>query len=188
MGNVPKRSEAHLQARRDQILAGARRTFAQYGYEGATVARLEQEIGLSRGAIFNYYPSKLELFVALSTEDEARILNTWVEQGFEAVLREIAEENPDWLGVYLENGRRLRTDEEFRKRWKSRNPELEQRAHEWLAGLQAEGQIRDDMTLEQIGQFFGLVVDGVALHASMGFPVDVDPVLALVRDAIAPRK
>jgi AcrR family transcriptional regulator len=185
---MPKRSEEHLQARREQILDGARRAFSRYGYEGATVAKLEEEIGLSRGAIFNYYPSKLDLFVALSTADEARILNTWMDRGFEAALREIAEESPDWLGVYLENGRRLRTDEEFRKRWKTRNPDLERRTHEWLAGLQAKGEIRDDMPLEQVGSFFGLVVDGVALHVSMGFPVDVEPVLALLRDAIGPRK
>jgi TetR/AcrR family transcriptional regulator, transcriptional repressor of aconitase len=185
---VPKRSEEHLQARREQILAGARRAFAKYGYERATVARLEEEIGLSRGAIFNYYASKLDLFLALSTEDEARILNVWMEQGFEAALRQIAEENPDWLGVYLEHGRRIRTDEEFRKRWKSRNPDLEERTHAWLAGLQERGEIRDDMPLEQVGSFFGLVVDGVALHVSMGFPIDIEPVLALLRDAIAPRK
>ena len=184
---MPKRSEDHLQGRRRQILDGARRTFAQYGYEGATVARLEEEIGLSRGAIFNYYPNKLELFVALATEDEARILETWMDGGFEAVMRVIAEENPDWLGVYLENGRRLRTDEEFRKRWASRNPELEQRADAWLTRLQAEGEIRADVPFEAIGKFFGLVVDGVALHTSMGFPVDVEPILTLVRDAIAPR-
>jgi len=185
---VPKRSEEHLQARREQILAGARRAFSKHGYEGATVARIEEETGLSRGAIFNYYPNKLELFVALATEDEARMFETWMDGGFEAVLRVIAEENPDWLGVYLENGRRLRTDEAFRERWKSRNPELEQRAHEWLAGMQQRGEIRDDLPLEDIGRFFGLVLDGVALHASMGFPVEIEPVLTLVRDAIAPRK
>ena len=39
-----------------------------HGYEGATVARLEQEIGLSRGAIFNYFPSKDALFVELAIE------------------------------------------------------------------------------------------------------------------------
>lgn len=184
---MPKRSEAHLQARRDQILAGARRAFSKHGYEGATVAKLEDEIGLSRGAIFNYYPSKLELFIALATEDEARVLQLWMEGGFEAVLREIAEENPDWLGVYLENGHRLRTDPAFRERWKTRNPELEQRAHDWLVGLQAKGQIRDDLPFEAIGRFFGLVIDGVAVNMSMGFPVDVEPILALVQDAIAPR-
>ena len=185
---MPKRSEAHLQARRDQILTGARRTFAQWGYEGATVSRLEEEIGLSRGAIFNYYPSKQELFLALAAEDEARVLSALVERGFEAVFREIAEENPDWLGVYLENGRRLRTDPAFRERWKSRNPEGEQRAHEYLSRLQAEGEIRDDLPLEQIGRFFGLIADGIALQTSAGFPVEVEPVLELVRDAIAPRK
>ena len=152
------------------------------------MARLEEEIGLSRGAIFNYYPNKLELFVALSVDDEARVLRTWVEGGFEAALREIAEENPDWLGVYLENARRLRTDAQFRERWKSRNPELEERAHEYLARLQAEGVIRDDLPLEHIGRFFGLIADGIALQTSAGFPVDVEPVLGLVRDAIAPRK
>lgn len=185
---MPKRSEEHLQARRRQILDGARRTFAQYGYEGATVARLEDEIGLSRGAIFNYFPNKLELFFALAAEDEARVLQLWMDGGFEAVLREMAEQNPDWLGVYLENARRLRTDPEFRERWKSRNPELEQSAHEWLVGLQSEGKIRDDLPFEAIGRFFGLVIDGVAVNTSMGFPVDVEPILTLVRDAIAPRE
>jgi AcrR family transcriptional regulator len=184
---VPKRSEEHLQARRKQILDGARRTFAKHGYEGATVARLEEEIGLSRGAIFNYYPNKLELFFALATLDEAHVIERWMEGGFEVVLREIAEQNPDWLGVYLEQGRRLRTDPAFRERWKSRNPELEQRAHEWLVGLQEQGRIRDDLPFEAIGRFFGLVLDGVAVNMSMGFPVDVEPILTLVRDAIAPR-
>jgi hypothetical protein len=31
------------------------------------------------------------------------------------------------------------------------------------------------------------VVDGVAIHVSMGFPVDVEPILRLVHDAVAPR-
>ena len=51
---------------------GARRCFARHGYEGATVVRLEEEIGLSRGAIFNWFPSKQELFLALAAEDNER--------------------------------------------------------------------------------------------------------------------
>src|SRR6266853_993512 len=38
---MPKVSEAHLASRRAEIIEGARRAFATYGYEGATVARLE---------------------------------------------------------------------------------------------------------------------------------------------------
>ena len=42
---MPKVSEDHLAARRAQILDGARRCFAEHGYEGATVRRLEEAIG-----------------------------------------------------------------------------------------------------------------------------------------------
>ena len=59
-GGASRRSGAR------QILDGARRAFAEHGYEGATVAGLEREIGLSRGAIFSYFPTKLDLFVALA--------------------------------------------------------------------------------------------------------------------------
>ena len=70
---MPKVTEAHRESRRRQILDGARTAFARHGYEGTTVPRLEAEIGLSRGAIFSYYPSKLDLFVALA-EEGAKLL------------------------------------------------------------------------------------------------------------------
>ena len=55
---MPKVSEDHLAARRSQILDGARRCFAEFGYEGATVRRLEEATGLSRGAIFHHFRDK----------------------------------------------------------------------------------------------------------------------------------
>ena len=59
---MPKVSEDHLTARRRQILDGARRCFAEYGYDKATVRRLEKAIGLSRGAIFHHFRDKDTLF------------------------------------------------------------------------------------------------------------------------------
>jgi AcrR family transcriptional regulator len=44
---MPRVSEAYLALRRDESLDGARRAFARYGYDGATVARLEEKTGLS---------------------------------------------------------------------------------------------------------------------------------------------
>ncbi|MDF2899777.1 MAG: putative TetR family transcriptional regulator, partial [Rhodococcus erythropolis] len=60
---MPKVSEDHLAARRSQILDGARRCFAEYGYDGATVRRLEEVTGLSRGAIFHHFKDKDGLFL-----------------------------------------------------------------------------------------------------------------------------
>jgi AcrR family transcriptional regulator len=185
---MPKRSEEHLEARRQQILDGARRAFSRYGYEGATVAKLEQEIGLSRGAIFNYYPSKFELFFALAAAEQARGVDIWIERGFEALLREIAEWNPDWLGVYLEHARHLRTDPALRERWQNRSSEHDLAALEHMQDLQARGEVRDDVPAETVGRFLGLLIDGIGLQTSAGFPVDVEPLLVLIRDAIAPRK
>ena len=44
---MPKVSDERKTERREQILSGARLCFAENGYEGVTVARLEEEIGLS---------------------------------------------------------------------------------------------------------------------------------------------
>lgn len=90
--------------------------FAEHGYEGATVVKLEKATGRSRGAIFNYFGSKEELFVELAVEDTARMSELWVNEGLKAVVREVIELDPAWLDVYLELIRRVRTDGEFRAR------------------------------------------------------------------------
>ena len=87
-------SEAEKTARRERILEGARRCFARYGYEGATVVRLEQEIGLSRGAIFNWFGSKEELFFELAARDNERLIGVYVEEGFEAIFDALLEGRP----------------------------------------------------------------------------------------------
>jgi AcrR family transcriptional regulator len=185
---MPKRSDEHMEGRRRQILDGARQAFAKHGYEGATVERLEQEIGLSRGAIFHYYANKFELFFALAQEDQQRGAQQWLEEGFEPLLRRIADENPDWIGVYLEVARMLRTDPKLRKAWMLRSKEHDELLLARMQELQAAGAVRDDLDANEIGRFLGLVVDGVALSLGAGVRVDVEPVIRLVNDAIAPRK
>src|SRR3990170_8952193 len=94
---MPKVSTEHKQRRREEILEGAQRVFARHGYEGATVARLEEEIGLSRGAIFNYFAGKEALFVAVFGESSSRLVEIWLERGFRALLDALVPEDPDWL-------------------------------------------------------------------------------------------
>jgi AcrR family transcriptional regulator len=48
--------------RRNAILGGAGRVFARDGYEGASMARIAREIGVSKGTLYNYFPSKAALF------------------------------------------------------------------------------------------------------------------------------
>jgi AcrR family transcriptional regulator len=184
--DVPRLSEEAKQERVDRVLAGARRCFARYGYEGATVARLEEEIGLSRGAIFNWFPTKEKLFVELARRDNDRMLELFADEGFGALVRRLTEEDADWLAVYLEFGRRLRADEAFRERWKERaTPELRARVDTRLDAERESGVIRADFTREQIGRFLGLVLDGIVVQRGFGFDApDADVVVRLVEDAL----
>src|SRR3982751_4778182 len=77
---MPRVSQDHLDARRRQILDGARSCFARHGYEGATVRRLEEATGLSRGAIFHHFRDKESLFLALAEDDALRMADVVAEQ------------------------------------------------------------------------------------------------------------
>jgi AcrR family transcriptional regulator len=184
---MPKVSAEHVEARRGQILDGARRCFARWGYEGATVPRLEREIGLSHGAIFNYYRSKLDLFFELARRDHARFDAIWTEEGFEAIARALADEAPAWLGVYLEFHRLLRTDAALARRW-HRQVSADEPTHAgWLARERKAGRIRRDLPERTLFSFLHTLLDGLVLARTAGGELDVEPLVALVRETLAPR-
>src|SRR6185369_11641686 len=89
INGVPRVSAAQLEARRQSILAGARACFARYGYEGATVKRLEEEIGLSRGAIFHHFRDKESLFLAVAEDDAVAMVDTVARDGLVQVMRDL---------------------------------------------------------------------------------------------------
>ena len=185
---MPKVAESHLQARRDQILEGARRAFARFGYAGATVARLETEIGLSRGAIFHYFPSKWELFWALAEADQARALEAFIDGGVDEMLAMFIDGDPDWLGVYFEATSILRREPEQFRKWQERTPALQARAQQRFEELRRTGAVRSDVALEEISRFVGIVADGVVIRRAFGLEVDRTALTLLVQDAIAPAR
>lgn len=182
---MPKISDERKAERREQILEGARRCFAEHGYEGATVAKLEREIGLSRGAIFNYFPSKEDLFVELATRDNARISEIWINEGLDAVVREVVELDPAWLSVVLELFRRTRTDPAFKERFEASHEHLAAANRARLEEAQRAGEFRDDLAAKEIGTFVNLVLNGLAVMRAGGEELpSTELVLRLLGDAI----
>jgi AcrR family transcriptional regulator len=182
---MPKVSEAHLDARRAEILEGARRAFAKHGYEGATVSRLEEEIGLSRGAIFNYFDSKLDLFVALASSDNLGYQALLADEGLDAVIRAIADANPEWLSVLIETEVKLLHDPAFMERIAA-TPEQRERLLDAFRRRQAEGTFRADIPPEELARFATIVINGLALRVAGGETTSIDAVLTLVNDALRP--
>ena len=185
---MPKVSDAHKEQRRRQILEAARKVFARHGYEGTTVSLLEQVTGLSRGAIFNYFPNKQAIFVELAVESSSRLTEIWLSRGFRALLEEIAHEDPDWLGVQFEASRRVHADPEFEALVRAHEAELAAHRNERLARLEEQG-VREDVPLETIAVFLSLIANGLALRRTMGDSMpDLDALAELVERGVAKRR
>jgi AcrR family transcriptional regulator len=185
---VPKVSEDQLAARRDEILAAARRAFARHGYEGATVKVLEAETGLSRGAIFHHFRDKEALFLALAEDDAARTAEVVARAGLVQVMRDLREKDAGWLGVQLEVRRRVRTDPEFAARWAERQQAVATATEERLLRQREAGILRDDVPIPILADFLRLVLDGLVSSRATGMPVaHLDGVLDLVEDAVRKR-
>ncbi len=187
---MPRVSQQHLDSRRREILAGARACFARHGYEGATVRRLEEAIGLSRGAIFHHFRDKESLFLAVAEDDAATLVATVARHGLVQVMRDLTAraDQPDitgWLGTQLEVSRRLRTDALFAQRWAQRSDAISRATRERLERQREAGVLRSDVPIETLQRFLELAHDGLVLYLTMGRSAgDIEPVLDLVEETV----
>ncbi|GJF12346.1 TetR family transcriptional regulator [Mycolicibacterium cyprinidarum] len=184
---MPRVTDDHLAARRRQILDGARRCFAEYGYDRATVRRLEETVGLSRGAIFHHFRDKDTLFFELAREDAERMADVATREGLIQVMREMlaAPEQFDWLATRLEIARKLRNDPAFSREWAERAAELSAATAERLRRQKQAGRLRADVPDEVLRTYLELVLDGlVARLASGDEPRRLSGVLDLVEASL----
>jgi AcrR family transcriptional regulator len=63
---VPRVSDEHLAARRQQILDAARRCFLRNGFHATSMQDVISEAGLSVGAVYRYFRSKHELIISIA--------------------------------------------------------------------------------------------------------------------------
>ncbi|MEY2422012.1 MAG: hypothetical protein QOI95_2079 [Acidimicrobiaceae bacterium] len=68
---MPKVSDAHQQARRQQILSGAAACFARDGFHRTTMPDIFRETGLSPGAVYRYFNGKEQIVEAIAEERRA---------------------------------------------------------------------------------------------------------------------
>jgi AcrR family transcriptional regulator len=65
---MPKISQAHRDARRQQILDAAVRCFSRDGFHATTTADIVRESGVSQGTLYLYFANKDDMVVALADD------------------------------------------------------------------------------------------------------------------------
>lgn len=94
---MPKVSDAHREARREEILAAAQRVLSERGYRRTSMADVIAEAGLSTGAIYGHFAGKQELFLAVARSVLARRRDE-----LEAAIRQSPPPSPgEALGVLV---------------------------------------------------------------------------------------
>jgi AcrR family transcriptional regulator len=71
LGRKPRGQGA---SRRGEILAAAKRLFAEEGYESATMRRIAAAVGVSGAALYVYFPDKEAILFAIAEETFAELL------------------------------------------------------------------------------------------------------------------
>lgn len=184
---MPRVSVSDLTQRRKDILEGARKCFAEHGYEGATVRRLEEETGKSRGAIFHHFEDKENLFLALAREDAARMADVVATSGLVEVMRDMLlhPERYDWLLTRLEITRLLRTDPLFHARWQEHQAILDDAVRRRLQSNADAGRMRTDVPVDVLHTYLDTVMDGFISRLASGAPTEsLSQVLDLVEASV----
>ena len=82
--------------RQEQILEAALSAFSNLGYDRATIPDIAREAGIAVGTIYNYYPSKRELLVAITTK--------YIIEPFTAVIKQArVMDDTAFMAAIMEN-------------------------------------------------------------------------------------
>lgn len=157
------RDPALVERRRDEILDAAAKLFADRGYAATDLQAVADALGVGKGTLYRYFPSKERLFLA-AVDRGMRRLRESVDAARATVgdpLEQIVEAMNAYLGFFDQHPElaELLIQERavFRDRKKPTYFEHREanvgRWRDMFAGLMADGRVRD-MPIEQIINVF----------------------------------
>ena len=166
------------QAHRKRLLEAAAAEFAAEGVDRANVNRISLAAGLAKGTIYNYFPSKRELFLAVVSEASAQTATGAGRVRDDAPvaerLRAILESDVAWVREHEDFARvlvreALAGDPRFQPEILEAAAPFVERVAEIIAAGVEHGEVRDDLAVDRLALMFsGLCELAVTLHWGAG--------------------
>jgi AcrR family transcriptional regulator len=173
---MPRVSDAYKEEKRAAILEGALQIFADKGYAATTIDDIVRRLGMSKGAIYNYFSSKEDMYAQIMDGRMNRLVAS-LRGGFEqeaAAAPKLRYLIQRLTSQPLEDLRRLLSFHLEYSLHASRNGELKaslqkhaDAALSFMAELIAEGQrrgeFRPEVDARLAASMFWALRDGIAL-------------------------
>lgn len=180
---TPIVSDDYKEKKRQEILQSAHACFAKKGFEASTVDDIVGHSGMSKGAIYNYFKSKDEIYLALMENQTNESGNKFTKAITE---RKSALEKLNYLiDAYLENDPNDEENKdyvivhfEFRL-YSTRKPEIKKaltdRYRDFFVTLitnilqegQASGEFNSEIDPVLYADIFWAMINGVTLQAAI---------------------
>lgn len=200
---MPRVSAAHEQQRRRQILAAAMACFARQGYRATSIDDIVRESGLSVGALYSYFPSKEDLFLAVTAErtqatlaalkalfDRPGPMVAKTREAAELFFAQLAESQAPYARVTLEFWREASSSERLRRQRAATCDAVRAFFH-WLFGeARRRGELRPDVDIAAAAELLMALNDGLLTHQASGLqPIPLESLkeayVAFVTNALA---
>ena len=159
---------------RDRIIEVARASFATIGYDATTNRTIAAAAGITTGAIYHYFPSKLDMYVASFAQVQNMVTEAVVKAAapcsnlvdkFSAIidaLAEVSKNDPSLIGFVVGVAAEAR-----------RHPELSDAIRplrkDWAVFFQhlcedavANGEVGSAMTARTLQDLFDVMISGLA--------------------------
>jgi AcrR family transcriptional regulator len=163
---------------RERLLDAAVRVFELKGYEGATVALIAREAGVTTGAIYAHYASRAELLVEAIRAHSERATAALFPPGSPtdsasvliALGTRLARRDHEATNLLAEATLAARRDPELAAVLAGALAEREQRTTALLSRGQARGELTGDIAPEAAARFALMLGLGSMLVSSLGLP------------------
>lgn len=178
---MPKVSEQYKEEKKNIILQSALHCFGEKGYEATIIDDIVRESKLSKGAIYNYFNSKEEIYLQLlknSTEDF--FMEVHSEYGkrksaaeklrflFERFQNQkLSEDRRKFMRLYTEFWLYSSRQQDLKDLMEERYIQFTGFVEEIVKEGQGKGEFRDQIDPRMLSQIFWAVRDGNVLHYSL---------------------
>lgn len=180
----PRAKRQPAQTRRENILAGARDVFARSSYGQADTAELAAAAGVKAPALYRYFPTKRDLYLATLADAGPRLLAIWERAlaAFESPADGIWEIGMGYYDHTVSRSPMMRLW--FQAVGETADPEVRTLVRETLGGSvaliasaiakgQANGQFRRDLDARAAAWYFMGIGFSMDLLFQLGFEDDL---------------